>query len=87
MFDTILSQTGKTHKFYFQNWSADPPNSASFKNAEALETPVVFKNPGAVAQANLKGTQLSNQTDAYSNNSQRKFLRTTSPYPYTNSRL
>lgn len=38
-----LSQTGRTHKFYFNNWSANPPGSANFQNENALETPVVFK--------------------------------------------
>jgi hypothetical protein len=73
--DVNLQHTGKTHRFYFQNWSANPPNSAVFQNANALETPVVFKQEGATVQANLKGTQLSNTETAFANNSQRKFVR------------
>ncbi len=53
-----LTQTGKTHRFYFQNWSG---TNVNFQNANNLETPVVFTSDGAVAQANLKGTQLYNQ--------------------------
>jgi hypothetical protein len=55
-----LSQTGRTHKFYFQGWSASPQGSAEFQNANALETPVVFKQENATVKANYKGTQLSN---------------------------
>lgn len=65
---------GRTHKFYFQNWSG---TNANFQNANALETPVVFISDGAVVNANLKGTQLSDNTNAYANNSQRKLVRTT----------
>ncbi|MEP0862806.1 MAG: hypothetical protein HRF52_15350, partial [Ignavibacterium sp.] len=60
--DIQLQQTGRTHKFYFQNWSATPQGSAEFQDANALETPVVFKQEGATVQANLKGTQLSNNS-------------------------
>jgi hypothetical protein len=42
-----LSQTGRTHKFYFQGWSASPQGSAEFQNANALETPVVFNQENA----------------------------------------
>lgn len=72
--DIQLQQTGRTHKFYFQNWSATPQGSADFQDANALETPVVFKQEGATVQANLKGTQLSNNSYAYSKGSQRKFV-------------
>ncbi|MEP0862290.1 MAG: S8 family serine peptidase, partial [Ignavibacterium sp.] len=60
--DIPLQQTGRTHKFYFQGWSASPQYSADFQDANALETPVVFKQEGATVQANLKGTQLSNNS-------------------------
>jgi hypothetical protein len=46
-----LPQTGRTHKFYFQGWSASPQGSAEFQNANALETPVVFKQENATVQA------------------------------------
>ncbi len=64
------------HNFYFQNWSANPPGSAEFQDANALQTPVVFKQEGATVQANMKGTQLSNEENAFANNGQRKFVRT-----------
>jgi hypothetical protein len=70
--DITLSQTGKTHRFYFQNWGTniiDGVNAAEFKYQNALETPVVFKKDGAIAKANFKGTQLSNNPSAFSNNS------------------
>ncbi|AFH48310.1 Hypothetical protein IALB_0598 [Ignavibacterium album JCM 16511] len=72
--DIYLSHTGKMHKFYFQNWSASPQGSADFQNANSLETPVVFKQEGATVQANLKGTQLSNNSNAYSKGSQRNSI-------------
>jgi len=71
--DIYLSQTGKTHRFYFQNWTG---TNANFQNANNLETPVVFTLDGATAQANLKGTQLSNNSNAFANNSQRKLIKT-----------
>jgi hypothetical protein len=71
-----LSQTGRTHNFYFQGWSASPQGSAEFQNANALETPLVFKQDNATVQANYKGTQLSNNSLAYSKASQRKFIKT-----------
>jgi hypothetical protein len=55
-----LSQTGRTHKFYFQGWSANPQSGAEFQNANALETPVVFKQPNTTVAANYKGKQLNN---------------------------
>jgi hypothetical protein len=67
-----LAQTGKTHKFYFQNWSAV---DATLQDANALETPVVFTSSNAAVKANLKGTQLSNESDAFSSNNQRKFVK------------
>ncbi|GMV00323.1 MAG: hypothetical protein AMXMBFR51_30550 [Ignavibacteriota bacterium] len=49
-----LQQTGRTHTFYFQGWSATPEGSATFQNASALETPVVFNQPNATVQTNLE---------------------------------
>ncbi len=74
--DIYLSHTGKMHKFYFQNWSASPQGSADFQNVNSLETPVVFKQEGAVVSANYKGSLLSNDVNAISNTSQRKVIRT-----------
>ena len=76
--DAPLTQTGKTHKFYFQSWDfsgTDPLTQNNIVNG-FYESPVVFRNLSASVQANLKGTQLSNSPSAYSNNSQRKIVRT-----------
>ncbi|MFN3874245.1 MAG: hypothetical protein ACK4R9_14700, partial [Ignavibacterium sp.] len=54
--------------------------SATFQNANALETPVVFKQENATVQANLKGTQLSNNPNTYNYNNQRKYARTDDGY-------
>ncbi|MBI5663123.1 MAG: hypothetical protein HZC46_13365 [Ignavibacterium album] len=48
-----LQQTGRTHKFYFQGWSATPEGSATFQNANAVETPVVFNQGNATVQTIL----------------------------------
>ena len=71
-----LQQTGRTHKFYFQGWSASPLGSATFQNANALETAVVFKQENATVEANYKGSLLSNNQNAFANNSQRKIVKT-----------
>ncbi len=73
--DIYLSHTGKMHKFYFQNWSASPQGSADFQNPNALETPVVFKQEGAVVSANYKGSLLSNNVNAFGGKSQRKIIK------------
>ena len=72
------------HKFYFQNWDATLSskngeggiisNSADFEDANATQTKVVFNNAGAIINANLKGNQLSNSSNTFSNNSQRKII-------------
>jgi hypothetical protein len=68
---------GRTHRFYFQNWGG---SYVQFQNASALETGVVFTNTNAIAQANLKGTQLSQNSNAYNTNSQRKYVKTDDGY-------
>jgi V8-like Glu-specific endopeptidase len=76
--DVYLSQTGKYHKFYFGHWSStgtDPLTQNNIVNG-FYESPVVFRSGSATVTANLKGTQLSNQTNAYSNTSQRRFIQT-----------
>ncbi len=80
--DIQLQQTGRTHKFYFQGWSATPQGSATFQNANALETPVVFNQPNATVQANYKGTQLSSTTEGFKNSGQRKLIITSYPQSY-----
>ena len=71
--DIPVSQTGRTHRFYFHNWSG---TSASFQFPNIAETGVVFTGENSTVQANLKGTQLSDNIEAYSSNSQNKFVRT-----------
>ncbi|MDO8550393.1 MAG: T9SS type A sorting domain-containing protein [Ignavibacteria bacterium] len=71
--DIDLGGTLGVHKFYNQNWSG---TNVSFQYPNNTETAVVFTSSSAVVTANLKGTQLSSQTNAYTNNSQRKFVRT-----------
>ncbi len=60
-----------TRTFYFQNWSG---TNVNFQDVNALETPLVFTNDGAVATANYKGHLLSNNSAGFSSNSQRKFI-------------
>ncbi|MGE5431187.1 MAG: hypothetical protein ACM3QX_08940, partial [Syntrophomonadaceae bacterium] len=72
-FDASMPQTGKTHKFYFQNWTA---SNATISYPMVTETPVVFTANNSEVLANYKGTQLSNTQAAFSNSSQRKFIRT-----------
>ena len=73
-----LSQTGREHTFYFQNWSANTIGGnpgAIFQNANAPSTGVVFKSDGAVVSANMKGTQLSSESNAFKPNGQNKIVR------------
>jgi len=71
-----LPHTGRAYPFYFQGWSSSPDGSAEFQNANALETPVVFKQANATINANYKGSMLSNSTKALASTSQRKVVRT-----------
>ncbi len=75
-----LGGTIGTRDFYFLNWSAYPPESAEFQNADALETPVVFKSDGATVQANYKGHLLTNSSTATSQNNQRKIVQGSNGY-------
>ena len=61
-----------TRNFYFQNWSATGANFANYGN----EIWPVFTSSNAVVQANFKGQGLSNDQNAYSSSSQRKFVKT-----------
>ncbi|MCK9424942.1 MAG: T9SS type A sorting domain-containing protein [Ignavibacteriaceae bacterium] len=71
-----ISLNGRTHTFYFQNWSG---TEVQFENASALQTGVVFKDniPGVdpIVSANYKGHFLSNSSTALANNGQRKVVR------------
>ena len=82
--DIYLPHTGRHHKFYFKGWAG---TEVQFQNSSALQTGVVFKDDiqgvDPVANANYKGTQLSNNQNAFSNNGQRKFIRTYDQQYYT----
>ncbi len=73
----VPTGNGRTHKFYFQNWYG---TNVTFQNSNALETPVVFTSDEAVAQAKLKGTQLTTNPNGYDSNSQRKYVKTDDGY-------
>jgi len=70
-----INVNGTNHTFYFQNWNATPLIDAEFQNSNSTETAVVFKNANVAVNANLKGTQLSNNAGTLSNNNQRKFIK------------
>ena len=67
--------------FFFRKWYADPVNSASFENSNSASTGVVFKSDQAVVNAILKGQGLSDDQNAYSSGSQRKFIKSSSGMP------
>ncbi len=68
-----VSVGGTNHLLYFQNWIS---SGANFQDVNSATTGVVFTNSGTTVQANLKGTQLSNNANAFANNSQRKIIET-----------
>jgi hypothetical protein len=72
----INPQTGQAHQLYFLGWNYIA-NKIGLRYPQATETAVVFKDDNADLTANLKGTQLSDNTAAYLNNNQKKLLRTT----------
>ena len=63
-----------TSRFYFQNWNG---TNVSFQYPNSVETGVVFTSSNAVVNANLKGTELSDEEEAYNNPGQSKFIKTT----------
>ncbi len=68
------TQSYNGYNWVFLNWSAT--NGTYFQNPTADTTAVVFGGSGSVISANYKGTHLSNDASAFSNNSQRKFVET-----------
>ncbi len=70
-----LSQTGKYHNLYLQNWTAYPPEEASFEHPNSSPSGVVFKNDGVTVTANVKGQGLSSDQNTFLNNSQKKIVR------------
>ncbi len=71
--DVFLSQTNRWHKFYCYEWTG---TNAIFQYPYNNETAIVFTNDNATVTAKLKGTQISNYQNAYSSNSQRRFIQT-----------
>ena len=73
--------SGRTHRFYFQNWGG---TDVQFQNSHNLETGLVFQDNlqgvDPVAQANLKGTNLTNSADGYYSTSQRTFVTSNDGY-------
>ncbi len=59
----------------FYEWDG---TSANFEDPNEEETGVVFTSSSAEARANLKIVGASNENDAYTNNSQRRFIQTKS---------
>jgi len=69
-----LPQSGKNHNVYLQNWNVA---GATLQYPNSLSTGVVFTSSnGANITANVKATQLSNNPNAFANNSQRKLIKT-----------
>lgn len=59
----------------FNGWTAT--NGTYFQNASSTSTPVVFGGANSIITANYKGIHISNDASAFSNNSQRKLVATT----------
>ncbi|MCU7491293.1 MAG: T9SS type A sorting domain-containing protein [Ignavibacteria bacterium] len=71
-YDLTLPQTGKTHRFYFSNWSA----TGALVNFSSLTTPVIFQQTDASVTANYKGHLLSTTLNATGGSgSQRKIAK------------
>jgi hypothetical protein len=64
---------GQSHTGVFQNWVA---SKATLQSSTNTTTPVVFTGSGATITANYKGIHISNDANAFSSNSQRKFNQT-----------
>lgn len=61
---------------FFVRWDDSQPTQVVFQNAAASQTGVVFKQSGATATAKYKAHLASSTTQAISNPSQRKIIRT-----------
>ena len=69
-----ISVGSTNHQLYFYNWTA---SGANIQDSTAAQTGVEFtSSSGGTVTSNLKGTQLSNNASAFSNNSQRKLVET-----------
>ena len=70
---STINVSGRSHPVYLLNWDVA---GAALQDANSLETGVVFNSDGAEVTANLKGSLISNNYNAYASGSQRKFIRT-----------
>ena len=75
-----LPQNGGTHNFYLQSWDISPSSNANFDNYTSLTPNVVFHND-VIITAILKAQGLSDDQNAYSSGSQRKFIKSSSGMP------
>ena len=71
--DSTIIINGKQHKIYPIDWDV---TNAQIQYPHKLTTGVVFKNDNAVVTANLKGSLLSNNSNAFANSEQHKVLTT-----------
>ena len=69
-----ISVGGTSHQLYLYNWSTS--GGVNIENSTAAQTGVEFTSGGATVTANVKGVHLSSDPSAFSNNSQRKLVRT-----------
>ena len=67
-----ITVNGNSHKVYLLGWDVI---NAQLQHQNQLETGVVFQADNANVTANLKGSLLSNNINAYKNSSQRKIVR------------
>ncbi|MDR3611396.1 MAG: T9SS type A sorting domain-containing protein [Ignavibacteriaceae bacterium] len=76
--DINLGTPWGTHKFYFNNYtSAGTGTLNSNNNVNGYyESPIVFTNTNAIVNANLKGIQLSNNSNTFASTNQRKIIST-----------
>ncbi len=58
---------------FFVNWTS---TSADVPSPNSLETPIVFRQADAVVKANYKGTNLTGNSNAFTNSSQQKAVKT-----------
>ncbi len=72
-----VSINGSNHNMYFQNWEAI---NSSLQYPDELETPVVFNYANAVVTANYKVDNLTNSSETYTNNGQRRIAQTANDY-------
>ena len=75
--EQIIQLNGIDHKFFFKNWSG---TDVTFQSTSTAQTGAVFTSGSAAATANLKGQLISNESNGFSGNGQRKIVRDNSGY-------